>query len=151
MSTFYHSIFITANECRRNGTICHLNAECRFFNGTKNVTFVNGTFGNGTYKCHCNRGYEGNGTHCKPMEPRCGINESRCHPNAICMPFNGTRMGNETFNRTRMGNMWNNTMNNTFKCVCKKGFVGNGTHCKRKYCSFEYDSLLFLKIEIYLV
>ena len=43
--------FFLEDGCRRNGSICDVNAVC--YNA------------NGTYKCECKAGYAGNGTYCQ--------------------------------------------------------------------------------------
>jgi hypothetical protein len=61
-----------------------------------------------SFSCKCNRGYEGNGSHCTNIQ-ECTTGTHNCDPNADCSDTIGS-----------------------FTCKCRGyGFVGNGTYCKR--------------------
>nr|XP_039254921.1 stabilin-2-like isoform X1 [Styela clava] len=71
---------------------CHSNAAC-----------LNTT---GVVKCHCNKGYTGDGSTCVDID-LCSTGNSLCHANATCL-------------HTGPGQV---------SCECKEGFSGDGTWC----------------------
>lgn len=59
--------------------------------------------------CHCDEGYEGEGiSQCVPMGRTCDI-ANDCGPDALCMPYD-----------------------NSYQCICRDGFVGDGYSCTRE-------------------
>ena len=86
-------MYSDVNECDSNTPKCHTNAIC-----TNTI---------GSYDCHCNTGYVGNGTKCDFNE--CDSNNHSCHVNAIC---------SNTFG--------------SYNCDCTTGYIGNGTTCQCK-------------------
>ena len=114
------------DECAQNP--CHFNATC-----TDTV---------GSYECHCDPGFSGNGKNCssKFEMKRCSeplghiefiymyifhfldINECltiSCHPNATCVDSVGS-----------------------YSCRCNLGFTGNGSACESKVKSIYYSKVL---------
>ena len=78
------------NECA-DGNNCHNNAIC-----TNTI---------GSFTCHCNTGFSGNGTICNDID-ECELKTDYCETNANCTNTNGS-----------------------FLCQCNTGFTGNGTTC----------------------
>ncbi|XP_072829208.1 stabilin-2 isoform X2 [Vicugna pacos] len=72
---------------------CHIHATCEFSNGTA--------------RCVCKAGYEGDGILCSEMDPCLGLTSGGCSRNAECI-------------RTGRG---------THTCVCHQGWTGNGRDC----------------------
>ncbi|CAH0407109.1 unnamed protein product [Chilo suppressalis] len=56
--------------------------------------------------CQCDQGYEGDGiVQCAPQGHSCDINND-CSPDAVCTPYD-----------------------NTYQCICREGFTGDGYSC----------------------
>ncbi|EPY74062.1 hyaluronan receptor for endocytosis-like protein [Camelus ferus] len=72
---------------------CHIHATCEFSNGTA--------------RCVCKAGYEGDGILCSEMDPCLGLTSGGCSRNAECI-------------RTGRG---------THTCVCHQGWTGDGRDC----------------------
>jgi nidogen (entactin) len=59
--------------------------------------------------CQCDPGYEGDGiSHCRPEVHGCDLNNN-CSPDADCIPIE-----------------------NSYNCVCKEGFIGDGYACTQE-------------------
>ncbi|CAH3187437.1 unnamed protein product, partial [Porites lobata] len=86
-----NSLLSDINECTANVHNCDDNAFC---NNTE-----------GSYKCTCSPGYDGNGTSCTDIK-ECTTNVHNCDANAFC----------------------NNTQG-SYNCTCSPGYTGNGTSC----------------------
>ena len=88
---FSFCFLLDFNECVHDGHDCHPNATCDNYHGS--------------YFCHCNKGYEGNGKNCTNVD-ECDTNTHNCHSNATCRDKDGS-----------------------FDCTCNTGFTGQGVNC----------------------
>jgi len=84
-------ICIDEDECATKRNSCDNNSQCK-----NNI---------GSYTCHCNDGFVGNGMSCDDID-ECSERLHNCHLQAKCINKPGG-----------------------FKCECIKGFEGNGTNC----------------------
>uniref|UniRef100_A0AC34Q6P6 Uncharacterized protein n=1 Tax=Panagrolaimus sp. JU765 TaxID=591449 RepID=A0AC34Q6P6_9BILA len=114
-----HGICSDVNECESSSTnSCHSDAICH------NIM--------GTYICHCQPGYAGDGKYCQDID-ECTQNNP-CHPQATCINSPGS-----------------------FTCRCPDGWTGNGITaclnpadqaCSNAKCSSAGNSSLCLAVQI---
>ncbi|KAE8615136.1 hypothetical protein XENTR_v10008418 [Xenopus tropicalis] len=74
-------------------TFCHAHADCEYSDGTP--------------RCVCKSGYEGDGTYCREANPCISSDREICNVNADCLPVGPVN----------------------HKCVCRAGWTGDGLDC----------------------
>lgn len=94
------------DECLSSNS-CDVNSECVNTDGSYKCNCKLGYEGNGT-ACHCSKGYHANGTECFDIN-ECDENND-CHDDAICSNTPGS-----------------------YDCKCRQGFWGDGNLCYEGY------------------